>query len=65
MAADRDTTKAIPTEFIYQISALIISILVVHIIYLSIIRPNADAILAERAQAMESGSVVDLSLIHI
>ena len=59
MAADRDTTKAIPTEFIYQISALIISILVVHIIYLSIIRPNADAILEERAQAMESGSAVD------
>jgi len=37
-----------PTEFLYQVFALIISIIIVHAIYVTIVRPNATAILAEQ-----------------
>jgi biopolymer transport protein ExbB/TolQ len=40
-------------EFIYQLFALIIIIIFVHAIYVAIIRPNADAFLAEQAVLME------------
>jgi len=36
-------------EFIYQLFSLIIAIIVVHAVYVSIIRPNATAILEQRA----------------
>lgn len=41
--------KQIPAEFLYQVFALIISIIVVHSIYVSIVRPNAEAILLEQS----------------
>jgi len=37
-----------PTEFLYQVFALIISIIIVHAIYVTIVRPNATAVLAEQ-----------------
>ena len=40
-------------EFLYQIFSLIIIIILVHAIYVAIIRPNADAFLAEQAALME------------
>ena len=42
-------------EFIYQLFALILIIIIVHAAYVAIIRPKADAMLAEQAAALESG----------
>ncbi len=41
--------KNIPIEFVYQLFALIISIIVVHAFYVSIVRPNATEILEQQA----------------
>jgi biopolymer transport protein ExbB/TolQ len=40
-------------EFIYQIFALIVIVIIVHAAYVAIIRPNADAILARQAALIE------------
>jgi biopolymer transport protein ExbB/TolQ len=44
--------KNIPVEFVYQLFALIIAIIVVHAFYVSIVRPNAIEVIA--AQAIEA-----------
>jgi biopolymer transport protein ExbB/TolQ len=41
--------KNIPVEFVYQLFALIIAIIIVHAFYVSIVRPNAQAVLEEQA----------------
>ncbi len=41
--------KQMPVEFIYQLFSLIIAVIIVHAIYVSIIRPNATAILEDQA----------------
>ena len=41
--------KQIPFEFIYQLFSLVIAIIVVHAVYVSVIRPNAAAVLEEQA----------------
>jgi biopolymer transport protein ExbB/TolQ len=41
--------KHLPVEFIFQLFSLIISIIIVHAIYVSIVRPNAAAIIQEQA----------------
>jgi biopolymer transport protein ExbB/TolQ len=46
--------KYVPVEFIYQISALIIAVIIVHTIYLVAIRPAADTVLAEQAARMRA-----------
>jgi hypothetical protein len=40
-------------EFIYQLFALIVVIIIVHGVYIGIIRPNADAFLAEQAARLQ------------
>ena len=47
--------RQIPFEFVYQLSALIISVIIVHLVYVTMIRPNADAILQESAERAASG----------
>lgn len=42
-------TKQLPVEFIYQLFSLIIAIIIVHGIYVSVIRPNARVVLEEQA----------------
>jgi biopolymer transport protein ExbB/TolQ len=43
--------KQMPNEFVFHMFALLISVILVHSIYLTVIRPNADAItLAQRAE---------------
>lgn len=42
-------SKQLPVEFIYQLFSLIIAIILVHGIYVSIVRPNARQILEEQA----------------
>jgi hypothetical protein len=41
--------KNIPVEFVFQLFALIIAIIVVHAFYVSIVRPNANEFLAQQA----------------
>ncbi len=41
--------KQLSVEFIYQLFSLIIAIILVHAIYVSIVRPNASSILEQRA----------------
>ena len=40
--------KNIPIEFVYQLFALIIAIIVVHAFYVSVVRPNAAEVIAEQ-----------------
>jgi biopolymer transport protein ExbB/TolQ len=40
--------KNIPVEFVYQLFALIIAIIVVHAFYVSVVRPNANEFLAQQ-----------------
>ena len=41
--------KNIPIEFVFQLFALIISIIVVHAFYVSVVRPNAAQVIEEQA----------------
>ncbi len=43
--------RNIPIEFVYQLFALIIAIIIVHAFYVSIVRPNAAQIIVEQNQA--------------
>ena len=56
--------KQLPFELVYQVGALVISIILVHLVYATLIRPNADAILQQQAELAASGEpfVQDRSL---
>ncbi len=41
--------KNIPVEFVYQLFALIIAIIIVHAFYVSLVRPNATEVLEQQA----------------
>jgi biopolymer transport protein ExbB/TolQ len=43
--------RNIPIEFVFQLFALIISIIIVHAFYVSIVRPNAAQVIEEQTQA--------------
>jgi biopolymer transport protein ExbB/TolQ len=45
--------KNIPVEFVFQLFALIIAIIVVHAFYVSVVRPNAQAVLEQQAIEIE------------
>src|SRR5210317_1241255 len=49
--------KNIPVEFVFQLFALIIAIIIVHAFYVSLVRPNATEVLA--AQAIEAANNPD------
>ena len=51
--------KTLPFELIYQIGALVVSIILVHLVYVTLIRPNADAILEQRAEQTAAGIAVE------
>ncbi|MCG8460620.1 MAG: hypothetical protein MI919_30430, partial [Holophagales bacterium] len=43
--------RAYPVKFVYQLASLIVAVIVVHAVYVALIRPEAEEILArERAQ---------------
>jgi len=52
------------SEFFYQIVALVLSFVVVHTIYVGLVRPNAEAVLAAEQQAIaeqaESGEIATI-----
>jgi biopolymer transport protein ExbB/TolQ len=41
--------KNIPVEFVYQLFALLIAVIIVHAFYVSIVRPNANEVLEQQA----------------
>ena len=54
--------RQLPFELIYQAAALVLAVILVHLVYVTVIRPNADAIIAaqaERAAAGEAYAAVD------
>ena len=56
--------KTLPSEFVYQVIALVLAVIIVHLAYVTIVRPNADAILQAQAERAEAGGafVQDRSL---
>ena len=49
--------RQLPFEFIYSGIALVVALIVVHLAYVTVIRPNADAILATQAEQAAAGDV--------
>ena len=47
--------RQLPFEFIFSGAALVIAIIVVHLAYVTVIRPNADAMLIAQAERAASG----------
>ncbi len=47
-------------DFLYQLFALIISIIIVHAVYITVIRPNAEAILEEQRIQQQSGGAFEV-----
>lgn len=48
--------KNFPVEFVYQLFALIIAIIVIHTFYVSVVRPNAQEVIAEQNLKVEQDS---------
>jgi biopolymer transport protein ExbB/TolQ len=46
--------KHMPTEFVFSVFALLLSVILVHSLYLTIIRPNAEAVLAAQKAAIQA-----------
>jgi biopolymer transport protein ExbB/TolQ len=44
---------AVPTEFVFSLFALIIFVIAVHAVYVTVVRPRANAVLAEQREAMK------------
>ena len=63
-ASSKSVKSQLPFELVYQVSALIVAIILVHLVYITVIRPNADAILAAQAERIAQGEeyVQDRSL---
>ncbi len=53
--SDSSLRSQLPFELVYQVVALIISVILVHLVYITVIRPNADAILQEQAERAAAG----------
>ncbi len=50
--------KLLESEFFYQLFALLLSIIVVHTIYVGLVRPNADAIVKSNMELAAAGETV-------
>jgi biopolymer transport protein ExbB/TolQ len=47
-------TKGASTEFVYQGLSLVLAVIVVHAVYVTVVRPKADTILAEQSALMQA-----------
>ena len=56
--------KTLPFEFMFQVIALLVAIIAVHLVYVTVVRPNAEAILEVQAEqaALDEDYVPDRSL---
>ena len=63
-ASNSSLKQQLPFEFVYQVVALIVAVILVHLVYITVIRPSADAVLAEQAEraAQEEEFVQERSL---
>jgi len=43
-----------PTEFVFQVFCLVLAAIIVHAVYVTVVRPKADAILAEQSARMQA-----------
>lgn len=50
-----DSNSALPTEFIFNIAAFFIAVVFVHLLYVTMVRPNADAVLNAEAELAAAG----------
>ena len=50
--------NSLSSEFMFQLFALLTAIILVHAVYVAVIRPSADAQLAAQAAAQEAGEEV-------
>jgi len=50
--------KSAGSEFIFQLFALLLAVIVVHAVYVTLIRPNADALIQQQAAQQLAGAVV-------
>lgn len=48
--------RGLPAEFLYQVFALVIAVIVVHSIYVTVVRPRAAAVVAEQTLRMQQES---------
>jgi biopolymer transport protein ExbB/TolQ len=48
------------SDFIYQLFALILSIIIVHSVYVTVIRPNADALLQQQQERLAAGETAEV-----
>lgn len=48
------------SDFIYQVIALFLSLIIVHTIYVTVIRPNAEVILEQQASQQAAGETVEI-----
>jgi len=48
--------KAIPIEFVYQVFSLLIAIIIVHAVYVAVVRPNASAFMEREVARMKADS---------
>lgn len=48
------------SDFIYQVVALFLSLIIVHTIYVTVIRPNAEVILEQQASQQAAGETVEI-----
>jgi biopolymer transport protein ExbB/TolQ len=48
--------RNLPFELVYQLAALIIAVIFVHLVYITVIRPNAEAVIAVEAELVASGA---------
>jgi len=48
--------KQRPNEFVFQLASLLLAVILVHAVYVVLVRPQADAILAEQAARMRTDS---------
>ena len=56
--------KNIPVEFVFQMFALIIAVIVIHGIYVSVIRPNAAQVIAQQDIAAAEARENDVAFVR-
>lgn len=48
--------KTLNNEFVFQVAALLVSFILVHLFYLGVVRPNAEALILAQQLAQQAGS---------
>jgi biopolymer transport protein ExbB/TolQ len=48
------------SDFIYQLFALILSLIIVHAVYVTLIRPNADALIERQMELLSAGETAEV-----